>query len=104
MYESFINMTSRSNSFLQYLYGGVSTVLFLQSKPLLLTFLLSVSLLMSLLPLCGHHGYIVFKQNVIRVICDNNETFHKTITRSKDNKNNCLYSQLIKSILDNFLN
>ena len=46
----------------------------------------------------------MFEQTVTRVICDNNAMFHNTITGSKDDKKNFLYGQLIKSILDNFLN
>ena len=59
---------------------------------------------MSLLPLYGHHRCIVFEQTVTFVICDNNTTFHNTITGSTDGEKNSLYGRIIKSILNNFLN
>ena len=77
---------SLQHIFLLYLHKDVFTVLFLQSQSFLLTSLLSVSSLISLLPLYGQHGYIVFEQTTTCVICDNNATFHNTITKSKDGK------------------
>ena len=41
---------------------------------------------------------------MILMIGNNNTMFHYTITGSKENKKNFLYSRLIKIILDNFLN
>ena len=90
--------------FLQYIHQGVITVLSLQSQSSLLTSLLSASLPLSLLPLYRQHGYIVFEQTMTRVICDNNTTFHNTITESKDGAENFLYGWLIKSILDILMN
>ena len=55
------------------------------------SFLLHVSLPISLLKFYKHNGYNVIEQIMTHMIQDNNTTFHYTITGNKDNEKNFLY-------------